>query len=269
MTSLQLRAKRMRAGRCTTSAVTLAERCRAAGALFFVNDRVDVAVAADADGVHVGMHDLPLPATRRLVGRKMIVGFSPLAMANVVMAKREGADYVGLGPVFGTASKADTQPELGCSPWRSKPPPRDCRQSVSVVSTLRTRRRDPGRRGRGGRDQRDSGRAECEAGRPITVTRGQSGQDRAVEDESGSLSSGTQRHALRSTRYGSRNGTFSSSSRPAMTSGWPQCQPPLRNPLRSTTRWQGSLAVVGASAQRPADRSRAARGLPRARAIAP
>ena len=51
-----------------------------------------------------------------------------------------------------------------------------------------------------------------------------------------SSSSGNQRHAARSTRYGSRNGTPSSRSSPAMTSGWPQCQPPLKNPLRSTTR---------------------------------
>lgn len=113
VTSLQLRAKRMPGREMYDLAVALAERCRAAGALFFVNDRVDIAVASDADGVHVGMHDLPLEATRRLVGRKMIVGFSPLAMADAVAAKRGGADYVGLGPVFGTASKADAQPKLG------------------------------------------------------------------------------------------------------------------------------------------------------------
>src|ERR687893_1740048 len=66
VTSLQLRAKRMPGREMYDLAVALAERCRAAGALFFVNDRVDIAVAADADGVHVGMHDLPIEATRRL-----------------------------------------------------------------------------------------------------------------------------------------------------------------------------------------------------------
>jgi thiamine-phosphate pyrophosphorylase len=115
ITALQLRAKRMSGREMYELAIALRERCRSAGTLFFVNDRVDIAVAADADGVHVGMHDLPLDATRRLVGRNMIVGFSPLAMANVVTAKSGGADYVGLGPVFGTASKADAQPELGLS----------------------------------------------------------------------------------------------------------------------------------------------------------
>ena len=62
-------------------AVQLRDRCRAAGVLFFVNDRVDVAMAAEADGVHVGVHDLPLQATRRLIGRGMILGYSPAHMA--------------------------------------------------------------------------------------------------------------------------------------------------------------------------------------------
>ena len=113
VTSLQLRAKRMPGREMYDLAITLRERCRATETLFFVNDRVDIAMAAEADGVHVGMYDLPLEATRRLVGRNMIIGFSPLAMEDVVTAKGDGADYVGLGPVFGTASKADAQPELG------------------------------------------------------------------------------------------------------------------------------------------------------------
>ncbi len=113
ISALQLRAKRMPGREMYDLAIALRERCRTAETLFFINDRVDIAMAADADGVHVGMHDLPLEATRRLVGRNMIIGFSPLAMEDVVTAKGDGADYVGLGPVFGTASKADAQPELG------------------------------------------------------------------------------------------------------------------------------------------------------------
>lgn len=113
VTSLQLRAKTMSGSEMYALAVVLRDRCRAAGVLFFVNDRVDVGIACDADGVHVGMNDLPLPQTRRIVSRRMIVGFSPLAMPDVVGARALGADYVGLGPVFGTASKADAQPELG------------------------------------------------------------------------------------------------------------------------------------------------------------
>jgi thiamine-phosphate pyrophosphorylase len=113
VTTLQLRTKTMDGRAMFDLAVLLRDRCLAAQALFFVNDRVDVAMAVRADGVHVGVHDLPLTATRRLVGRGMLVGFSPLTMADVLAAKADGADYVGLGPVFATASKADAQPELG------------------------------------------------------------------------------------------------------------------------------------------------------------
>jgi len=113
VTSLQLRAKTMSGRAMFDLAVTLRERCRAAGVLFFVNDRIDVAMACHADGVHVGVKDIPLHATRALVGRGMLVGYSPVDVAGVRTAQRDGADYVGLGPVFGTASKADAQPELG------------------------------------------------------------------------------------------------------------------------------------------------------------
>jgi thiamine-phosphate diphosphorylase len=113
VTALQLRAKRMGGREMYELAGQLRERCRRAGALFFVNDRVDIAVAAEADGVHVGVHDLPLAATRRLIGPGMILGYSPLQLSDVAAAKPGGADYVGLGPVFSTGSKADAQPPLG------------------------------------------------------------------------------------------------------------------------------------------------------------
>jgi thiamine-phosphate pyrophosphorylase len=112
-TTVQLRAKRMGGREMLELAGAMRDRCREAGALFIVNDRVDVAMACDADGVHVGMQDLPLDATRRLLGSDAIIGFSPLEMSDVLRARAEGADYVGLGPVFGTASKADAQPPLG------------------------------------------------------------------------------------------------------------------------------------------------------------
>jgi thiamine-phosphate diphosphorylase len=112
-TAVQLRAKRMTGGALYALGVEMRFRCRAAGALFFVNDRVDVALAVHADGVHVGVHDLPLAATRRLVGDRLLVGYSPLDLADVETARRDGADYVGLGPVYATGSKADAQPPLG------------------------------------------------------------------------------------------------------------------------------------------------------------
>lgn len=113
VTALQLRAKRMGGRALYEFGLEMRERCRAAGALFFVNDRVDVALAVAADGVHVGVHDLPLVETRSLVGDAMLVGYSPLDLSDIDTARRDGADYVGLGPVFATGSKADAQPPLG------------------------------------------------------------------------------------------------------------------------------------------------------------
>jgi thiamine-phosphate pyrophosphorylase len=86
----------------------LAERCRAvaaaAGVLFVVNDRLDVAMACDADGVHLGQDDLPPDAARRLwPGR--VVGRSTHSLAQALQAEREGADYAGVGPVYATPTK--------------------------------------------------------------------------------------------------------------------------------------------------------------------
>ena len=185
VTSLQLRAKRMPGGEMYDLAIALRDRCRSAGALFFVNDRVDIAVAADADGVHVGMHDLPLDATRRLVGRNVIVGFSPLAMADVVTARSGGADYVGLGPVFGTASKADAQPELGLVALAEQ-------AAAAALPSVGIGGIDVANAGaviRAGvdgvaSDQRDPGSAARETGRRVACARRQSGQDRALVSHS-------------------------------------------------------------------------------------
>jgi thiamine-phosphate diphosphorylase len=115
VTALQLRAKRMDGRDMFALGLWLRDQCEQAGALFFVNDRVDVAIAVGADGVHVGTRDLPLDATRRLVGDGMLIGYSPLTMEEVFAAKPAGADYVGLGPVFATGSKLDAQAPLGLS----------------------------------------------------------------------------------------------------------------------------------------------------------
>ena len=68
----------------------LRDRCAAAGALFLVNDRVDIAIAVEADGVHVGVHDLPLEETRRLIGAGMVLGYSPLNLTEAAEARIAG-----------------------------------------------------------------------------------------------------------------------------------------------------------------------------------
>jgi thiamine-phosphate diphosphorylase len=110
---IQLRDKRRDAGELLPAAREMTILCRAAGALFLVNDRVDLAVACDADGAHLGQTDLPLREARRLLGPDRLLGISVEDVAQVHVAEAEGADYLGVGPIFGTATKADAGEAVG------------------------------------------------------------------------------------------------------------------------------------------------------------
>jgi len=78
---------------------------RAHGCQLIINDRVDIALACGADGVHLGQDDLPLSAGRKLMGQK-IIGISTHDLDQARAAERAGADYIGFGPMFGTRTKA-------------------------------------------------------------------------------------------------------------------------------------------------------------------
>ena len=80
--------------------------CRRYGCLLIINDRVDIALAVEADGVHVGQEDLPLTATRKVLGPQKIIGVSTHDPQQAQIAERDGADYIGFGPLFGTNTKA-------------------------------------------------------------------------------------------------------------------------------------------------------------------
>ena len=75
--------------------------------LFIVNDRVDVALAVDADGVHVGQDDMPADLVRRLIGPDKVLGVSAATPAEAIKARADGADYLGVGAIYATNSKAD------------------------------------------------------------------------------------------------------------------------------------------------------------------
>lgn len=94
-------------------AAAIAPRARAAGALFFVNDRPDVARAVGADGVHLGQDDLPVAAARRILGPGTLVGVSTHDLDELRAALAAGADYVGVGPVYATGSKRGALPARG------------------------------------------------------------------------------------------------------------------------------------------------------------
>lgn len=91
-------------------AAQLAELCRSRGTLFIVNDRVDLALAVDADGVHLGQEDMPTDIARKLLGREKLIGRSTHCLDDLRKAQAENIDYVGVGPVYTTPTKPNRQP---------------------------------------------------------------------------------------------------------------------------------------------------------------
>jgi len=95
--------------------------CRDAGAILIVNDRPDIAFALGADGVHLGDEDMPVALARELfdrAGRRMIIGASVSGAEEAAAAARDGADYISVGPVFATATKADAGSAVGLEALR-------------------------------------------------------------------------------------------------------------------------------------------------------
>ena len=91
--------------------VKLREITRDHQAVFIVNDYADIALSVDADGVHLGQEDLPLKEARSIMGRKKIIGISTHNVEQAIAAETEGADYIGLGPVFHTTTKDAGRPK--------------------------------------------------------------------------------------------------------------------------------------------------------------
>lgn len=87
--------------------------CREAGACFLINDRIDVALAVDADGVHLGQDDMPLRLARKILGPNRCIGVTVHNLEELKRAEADGADYLSAAPVFATATKPDHQQPLG------------------------------------------------------------------------------------------------------------------------------------------------------------
>jgi thiamine-phosphate pyrophosphorylase len=104
---VQLREKAWPSGRLLPLARRLRDRCRRAGVTFVVNDRVDLAVAVEADGVHVGQDDLPARVARPLLRDGMLLGVSTHAVDQARAARDDGADYVAVGSMFPTTTKPE------------------------------------------------------------------------------------------------------------------------------------------------------------------
>jgi thiamine-phosphate pyrophosphorylase len=110
---LQYRNKSAPARRYLESSRELAEMLRPRGVTFFVNDRPDIAFLAGASGVHVGQDDLDVEHARRVVGSEKLVGVSTHNLEQFERAAASSADYIAVGPVFSTASKANPDPVVG------------------------------------------------------------------------------------------------------------------------------------------------------------
>ncbi|MEN3002002.1 MAG: thiamine phosphate synthase [Armatimonadota bacterium] len=110
---IQLRDKEATTRQLVEYAQALRTLTREYNALLIINDRLDVALAVDADGVHLGQDDLPVPLARRIAGERLIIGVSVETVDEAARAEAEGADYLGVGPMFATATKPDAGTPVG------------------------------------------------------------------------------------------------------------------------------------------------------------
>ena len=103
--AVQLRCRGLSDRSALDLAKRIRERCAASDALFLMNNRLDLAIAAEADGVHIGHEDLPAGFVREMIGHRKILGVSTHAVPEGLDAQRNGADYVSCGPVWATPTK--------------------------------------------------------------------------------------------------------------------------------------------------------------------
>jgi len=103
---VQYRRKTGETGALFAEAMRLRARCRGK-TKFVVNDRLDIALAVDADGVHIGQDDMPFGTVRRLLGPDRLIGLTVHSVAEAIEGERMGADYLGVSPIFATATKKD------------------------------------------------------------------------------------------------------------------------------------------------------------------
>ncbi len=117
--TIQLRTKGASTRTTVETATRLKTLCAQHEAVLIINDRLDIALASGADGVHLGQDDLPVDMARRLAGEDIIIGASVSSPAQASEAVRLGSDYVAVSPVFDTPTKSDTGPALGLDGTRA------------------------------------------------------------------------------------------------------------------------------------------------------
>jgi thiamine-phosphate pyrophosphorylase len=113
VTCVQLREKTCATREFIEEALAVKEFLRSRGVPLIINDRLDVALAVGADGVHLGQKDMPLAAARAIVTDTMRIGISAESLADAIAAQQGGADYLGVSPIFATPTKTDAAAPLG------------------------------------------------------------------------------------------------------------------------------------------------------------
>ena len=113
VTIVQLREKDASTGEFVELAFRLKDILRPYNVPLIINDRVDVALAVDAEGLHIGQSDMPYEIARKLLGPNKIIGLSVECMDDILEANKLDVDYVGISPVYGTPTKTDTAEPFG------------------------------------------------------------------------------------------------------------------------------------------------------------
>ena len=113
VTMVQIREKEETTREFTGLAKRMVELTRGFGVPLIVNDRLDVAMAVGADGVHLGQSDLPVELARKVGGERLVIGWSVESLEDARRAEDLDLDYLGISPVYGTTTKTDTAPALG------------------------------------------------------------------------------------------------------------------------------------------------------------
>jgi len=113
VTAVQLREKHCSTREFIAEARLVKKLLQGTAIPLIINDRLDVALAVEAEGVHLGQQDMSISDARRLAGSRLIIGISAESLADALRAEAEGADYIGISPVFATATKTDTAKPLG------------------------------------------------------------------------------------------------------------------------------------------------------------
>jgi thiamine-phosphate pyrophosphorylase len=110
---VQLREKECSTRDFIEQALAIKEFLKDRAVPLIINDRVDVAQAVKADGVHLGQTDMPLGTAKKILGNSMIIGISAESLRDAIEAEKGGADYLGVSPIYATPTKTDTAPPLG------------------------------------------------------------------------------------------------------------------------------------------------------------